>query len=211
MGTFESTSLRQPLLRRRWVWCFALLFAVLSPLGGLVWSNAAGDAHTSTPVHASIALTAQAHNSGSTVATGRVRWCTSRRLKLTRGFSEGAAGTIYQNLVITNKGAKCRLGGFPAIFLYDSRGNPIGSGAAPGPRPAPAIITLAHNRSTYTVLSYHNPGAFNPGVCSSARSASLRVYVPGIGAPLKMRFTGLHWCPGLGSRSLQPGTGAPRR
>jgi hypothetical protein len=176
----------------------------------MAWLNAAGDAHAPTPVHAPIAFTTQARTAVSTAAA-RVPWCTLGHLKLTRGFSEGAAGTIYQNLVITNKGTRCRLGGFPAIFLYDSRGNPIGSGAAPGPRPAPVIITLARNRSAYTTLSYHNPGAFDPGTCSSARSATVRVYVPGIAAPLTMRLAGIHWCPGLGSRSLQAGTGAPRQ
>jgi Protein of unknown function (DUF4232) len=211
MGTSESVSLRQPLLRRRRAWCFALLMAVLLPIGGIAWLNFAGDAHASTPAPASITLIPQAHTSVATAAAARVPWCTSTQLTLTRGFSEGAAGTQYQNLVITNKGARCRLGGFPAIFLYDSRRNPIGSGAAPHPLPAPVIITLAHNRSAHTVLSYHLPGSFDPGVCSSARSATLRAHMPGIAAPLAMRLTGLHSCPGLRSRSLQPGTGTPRQ
>lgn len=130
--------------------------------------------------------------------------CTTNNLKLTAGQQEGAAGTIYQHMILTNTGTQsCSISGYPTAFLYGSNGYALGNGAAARPNPAPQDITLAPNGSANTILGYPQAGNFNPGVCT-AQSTTLKLYPPSATTPLETPLQ-VAWCPGFSESSMQPG------
>lgn len=131
--------------------------------------------------------------------------CKTQNLQLTAGQSQGAAGTIYQHMVLTNTGRRtCRISGYPTAFLYGSNGFALGNSAAAAAQPAPVNITLDPHASTNTVLGYPQAGNFNPGVCS-ANSVSLRLYPPSSTTYLEVPVS-VAWCPGFSETALQPGS-----
>jgi hypothetical protein len=130
--------------------------------------------------------------------------CSASNLSLSAGQQSGAAGTIYQNIVVTNKGKKtCTIAGYPTAFLYGSDGYVLGSAAAARPQPIPSTITLGFNESAHTVLGYPQAGNFDPGICSET-STKLVVYVPGSVASLEVPLA-VNWCPGFSSTAMQAG------
>ncbi len=130
--------------------------------------------------------------------------CTTSNLKLTAGQQQGAAGTIYQHMVLTNSSSQsCSISGFPTAFLYGSNGYALGNGAAARPNPAPLSITLAPNDSANTVLGYPQAGNFDPGVCT-ATSTTLKLYPPSATTPLEIPLQ-VPWCPGFSESSMQSG------
>ncbi|HSX02492.1 MAG TPA: DUF4232 domain-containing protein [Candidatus Saccharimonadia bacterium] len=130
--------------------------------------------------------------------------CGPASLKLTPGQQQGAAGTIYQHMILTNVSQQtCTMAGFPTAFLYSGDGYALGGGAAARPQPAPVAITLAPGQTANTVLGYPQAGNFNPGVCTAA-SVSLKLYPPASTTPLETPLT-VPWCPGFSESALQPG------
>jgi len=141
------------------------------------------------------------HRNTATVAT-----CGVENLRLSAGQQSGAAGTIYQHIIVTNTGTStCMMSGYPTVFLYGSNGYALGGGAAAQPQPALTTISLAPGGSAYTVVGYPQAGNFNPGVCSSTKSTSLKLYVPAAITPLEVPLE-VAWCPGFSSTAMQAGS-----
>jgi hypothetical protein len=130
--------------------------------------------------------------------------CATSDLRLTAGQQSGAAGTIYQNMDLTNTGTKnCSMNGFPTAFLTGSDGYALGNSAAARPNPAPTTITLAPNETAHTVLGYPQAGNFDPGVCT-AKSTNLNLYPPSATTPLQVPLQ-VAWCPGFSESAMQSG------
>lgn len=130
--------------------------------------------------------------------------CETKNLQLTAGQQSGAAGTIYQHMVLTNTGSRsCKISGFPTAYLYGSDGYALGNSAAARVQPAPVNIELAPNESANTVLGYPQAGNFDPGICS-AKSVSLKLYPPSSVTALDVPLE-VAWCPGFSESSMQPG------
>ncbi|MDT7579277.1 MAG: hypothetical protein QOK35_541 [Pseudonocardiales bacterium] len=76
--------------------------------------------------------------------------CTSGRLKASLGPSEGAAGSVFAPLVLTNDGTgTCELRGYPGVsYVAGDDGHQVGPAAAfDGPRGA-AIVLAAGRAAT---------------------------------------------------------------
>lgn len=90
--------------------------------------------------------------------------------------SNGAAGTVYYYLEISNIGHQaCTLFGYPGVSAVNQRGNEVGFPAAHfGARSA---VTLASGATAHAILGVVDAGAQcgNHGV----RAAALKVYPPG--------------------------------
>lgn len=139
------------------------------------------------------------------VKASALQICKTTNLSLTAGQQSGAAGTVYQHMILTNTGhRKCRISGFPTAFLYGSNGYAIGNSAAARVQPAPVDITLAPNESANTVLGYPQAGNFDPGVCSADKSVSVKIYPPSSTTALETPVA-VAWCPGFSESSMQPG------
>jgi len=131
--------------------------------------------------------------------------CTTENLKLTAGQQNGAAGTIYQHVALTNTGKKsCTMAGYPTAFLYGSDGHALGNSAAAQPQPAPSVITLASGETAHTVLGYPQAGNFPPGICTTAKSTTLNLYPPSNTAALTTPLE-IAWCPGFSETAMQAG------
>jgi hypothetical protein len=131
--------------------------------------------------------------------------CTTENLKLTAGQQNGAAGTIYQHMALTNTGKKsCTMAGYPTAFLFGNDGYALGNSAAAQAQPAPAVITLAPGETAHTVLGYPQAGNFPPGQCTAAKSTSLKLYPPSSITPLTTSLE-VAWCPGFSETAMQAG------
>lgn len=133
-----------------------------------------------------------------------VATCAPETIKLSAGQQSGAAGTIYQHMMLTNTGKKaCTISGYPTAFLYGSDGYALGSAAAARPQPAPLKVTLDPGETANTVLGYPQAGNFDPGICS-AKSTALKLFIPGAVSPLELPLE-VAWCPGFSSTAVAAG------
>jgi hypothetical protein len=105
--------------------------------------------------------------------------CRSRHLSLSLGGSQGAAGTTYQSVVLTNTGSRsCTLFGYPGVSFVDSGGALLGKPSSQDPG-TKKKVTLAPGGQANTLLRQPNPGNFDPTTCSPTTADRLRVYPPG--------------------------------
>lgn len=104
--------------------------------------------------------------------------CSTRQLNLALGDQQGAAGTDYQTLVLTNTSTtSCRLGGFPGVSLRDASGQLGASAQHTGPAGAPVL--LAPGAQAHAVLSITRAGTYSASDCKPKTSTQVRLYPPG--------------------------------
>ena len=127
-------------------------------------------------------------------------------LALSKGSSEGTAGTTYWHAVITNNGAHaCTLSGYPAAYMTDNTGTSVG--AQGNALYTPVMVTLAaHGGKAHVVLGLPDPGNFDPSTttCTAGASSVLKLYLPGLTSVLQASF-GESACQGFSVTALQPG------
>lgn len=101
---------------------------------------------------------------------------------LPNGIGNGAAGSVFYKLRITNGGtAACTLSGFPKVSAINLKGQPIGKPAAKEAGQKAGTVKLAKGGSASFQLRIVNPGNFSPADCHPTRAAGLRVSPPGGG------------------------------
>jgi hypothetical protein len=96
------------------------------------------------------------------------------------GQGNGAAGTIYYPLELTNlSGHACSLFGYPGVSVTGSDGDQLGSPAAWGSRAAARTVNLAPGATAHTILAYHDAAVGTQPGCDPVNTAMLlRVYPP---------------------------------
>jgi len=93
--------------------------------------------------------------------------------------SDGAAGSIFYNLELTNlSGHSCSLTGFPGVSAIDLNGNQLGSAASRDTTHPSKTITLAAGATATAVLRIVEAGNFPSSNCGEVTAAGLRVYPP---------------------------------
>lgn len=103
--------------------------------------------------------------------------CTS--LAVTKGRTEGAAGSQYLRLSFTNRGTTaCQAHGYPTLTLRDGSGRPVGQSAELVTSGAAKYLLLEPGDSAYADVRFPNPDNFEPGRCTSG-TAKLEVIGPG--------------------------------
>lgn len=105
--------------------------------------------------------------------------CATSQLSARLGGSDGAAGSLFRYLVLTNhSGTTCHVTGFPGLSLLDANGKQIG---APATREhngyAPVVLRPGASASD-TIHTINHMGTCLP------TSTSLRIYPPGNRASL---------------------------
>ncbi|MFI2564384.1 DUF4232 domain-containing protein [Paenarthrobacter sp. NPDC018779] len=90
----------------------------------------------------------------------------------------GAAGSIYEKLILTNSGsATCTLEGFAGVSLTaDANGAPIGEPATRETTTPVTKIELAPGKAAWAELRYTQAG--NYGDCTKVAAAGYRIYPP---------------------------------
>jgi hypothetical protein len=110
--------------------------------------------------------------------------CLSSHLALSLGSSQGAAGSTYTPIVLTNTGSStCELHGFPGVSFVDASGHLIGKPARETAG-AEKTITLKSGSAANSTLHQPQPGNFDPSACQATTADRLRVYPPGETNPL---------------------------
>jgi hypothetical protein len=131
-----------------------------------------------------ICTAAYAATSSSTASTtpAAVSKCTASDLGVwvAIGQGNGAAGTIYYPLELTNlSGRTCSLSGYPGVSVIDRNGHQLGSPAGWGSRAGARTVYLAPGATAHTIMAYHDVlVSTEPGCDPVSTAALLRVYPP---------------------------------
>jgi hypothetical protein len=104
--------------------------------------------------------------------------CQSAGLTASTADSEGAAGSIYMQLILTNSGTEpCLLKGFAGVSLTSGAdGEPIGAAATRDDSTPTTDVVLAPGKAGTATLRYTQ--AANFGNCTRTPAAGFRVYPP---------------------------------
>ena len=154
--------------------------AVIAGCGGSPSNTSAG---TTSPRASTHSPTAKKHTASSSSATptpsGPAR-CTTKGLRVALTGGEGAAGSTYYELTLTNtSGHLCHTGGFGGVSLVgDGNGTQIG---APADRTEPGkvrAITLQPEGRAAATLRVTNAENYSPSKCDPAPAEGFRVYPP---------------------------------
>jgi Protein of unknown function (DUF4232) len=118
--------------------------------------------------------------------------CATSELKGSLGPEEGAAGSTYAPLVLTNAGTRtCEVRGFPGVsYVAGADGHQVGPAAAMnGPRGGEVV--LKPGAAAAAQVQMVNVGNFDPAVCKPTPVRGLRVYPPGDTASLYVEHAGI--------------------
>ena len=99
---------------------------------------------------------------------------------LPNGQGNGAAGSIFYKLRITNLGsAACTISGFPKVSAVDLKGKAVGKPASKEAGQKAGAVKLAPGGSASFQLRMVEAGNFSPADCHPTMAAGLRVSPPG--------------------------------
>jgi hypothetical protein len=131
--------------------------------------------------------------------------CKSANLKLEVIAQGAAAGTHFENLILTNTGtSNCTISGYPGLSLLDANGQQIGE-PADRQGDAGAPVVLAPGDAAHAMAGFPNWQNFNPDVCP-VESVSLKLFPPEETVEMTVPFKD-HACPGWGVRVFEAGRG----
>jgi hypothetical protein len=105
--------------------------------------------------------------------------CATSSLVLWAGDGEGAAGSVYRTLELTNQsGHTCVLLGYPGVSAVDLHGHALGSPASRAPGTS-ARVTLRNGDTARATLRIAQAANFPAATCKRTAAAGVRVYPPG--------------------------------
>jgi Domain of unknown function (DUF4232) len=151
---------------RPWFGLLAALGLALS--GTLTGTTVAGQALATTAA----ATHAEARAAG-------VPSCTAFALNVRKGRLEGAAGSRFQTVRVTNESARpCATPGWTR-YRFARHGHAIGwrSPANPGERPGRPPVVIGAGRTVRSVLSWVDPGPVPPGQCHARTATAFRMRI----------------------------------
>jgi Protein of unknown function (DUF4232) len=107
--------------------------------------------------------------------------CVSSDLQASLGPSQGAAGTFYHLLILTNtSSADCTLYGYPGVsFVTGQGGSVIGAPAGRNSVVPDTLVTLPPGGTASALLGVEDTGALPPSSCVPGTSDWLQIYPPG--------------------------------
>jgi hypothetical protein len=141
-------------------------------------SKAAASPASSTPPTATSPSSTSATTSPSSPSAPAE--CRTADLKVSLGSPQGAAGSTYSPLRLTNtSGRPCRTGGFGGVSLVKQpQGNPIGSPAQRTSRAQARQIVLHPGDRAHATLRVVHAENYPPAKCRPVPAAGFRVYPP---------------------------------
>lgn len=141
-----------------------------APAANTAPSSASGAAEPA-PASPSEASTGTAAQSGPAL-------CKAAGLTPSIEVTGAAAGSVYQEVILTNSGAgPCLLTGFPGVSLTtDANGEPIGAAAVRDPSSPVTEVVLAPGQAGTATLRYTQAGNYLD--CMRTEAAGFRIYPP---------------------------------
>jgi hypothetical protein len=152
-------------------------------------STLAGPAAPSTP-GATATATASSSPTAAAAPSGP-QPCPTTGLKAAIGSGQGAAGSSYYPIDLTNvSGVTCTLYGYPGVsFVTGAGGSQIGAAATRNGTTTPALVTLAAGQTAHAPLQVVNASNYPAARCKIVQAYWLRVYPPGQFTPVYVSFS----------------------
>jgi hypothetical protein len=102
--------------------------------------------------------------------------CAASSLSLTSGQTDGAMGSVYTPLVLSNTGAvACTVSTHVVLSFLDGDGQSIGASVSTPEGPGPGIITLNPTESRFSYIRYGQAGAMDCQPIDTETTAQLVV------------------------------------
>ncbi|GHH85242.1 hypothetical protein GCM10018793_52480 [Streptomyces sulfonofaciens] len=121
--------------------------------------------------------------------------CRTADLSITLGAGEGAAGSQYRPLRVTNDAdTPCSLFGFPGVSMVDAQGHQLGKPADRDGAQARGRVVMKPGQREQVTLRVIDAGVYSGGTCHVAGAAGIRVYPPGQKASVVVPVKGLRGC-----------------
>lgn len=118
--------------------------------------------------------------------------CATRALSAKVGQSQGAAGSIYLDLVFTNiSNVTCTLYGYPGVSL--AGGSPVaqlGRSATENPATPREVVTLAPGAVSSALLRIVQAADYPASRCDPVTATYLQVYPPNQTTPIYVGYSG---------------------
>lgn len=112
---------------------------------------------------------------------------------MSKGATNGAAGTIYTNIDFTNtSGTVCVLEGYPGVSLVsagNNGGKQVGDDAKRTTTAPVRAVTLGAGQTAHTVLGVAEAGNFPAARCNPVTAHWLKVFPPNQRAAAYVSFT----------------------
>jgi hypothetical protein len=117
--------------------------------------------------------------------------CPASALQPSLSTSNGAAGTIYQAVLLTNTSSQtCALDGFPGVsFVTRPHGRQLGAPATRSDVLAPVSVVLQPGKAAQMVVGVAQAGNFPPAKCHPTEANWLRIFAPGDFGALYLRYS----------------------
>jgi uncharacterized protein DUF4232 len=154
--------------------------AVIAGCGGSPSNTSAGATSPPASAHSHAAQQHTASSSSATPSPSGPARCTTKDLRVALMGGEGAAGSTYYELTLTNtSGQACRTGGFGGVSLVgDGSGTQIGAPADRTESGKVRAITLQPDGQATATLRVTNAENYSPSKCDPAPAEGFRVYPP---------------------------------
>ena len=106
--------------------------------------------------------------------------CATRDLKVKVANTEGAAGSVYQNIEFTNVGSTtCSLYGYPGVSLGTGMPfNQIGAAATRSTTASPTVITLSPGQTANALLRVTQAMNYPQAKCAPTKTTYLQIFPP---------------------------------
>ena len=156
----------------------------LSGCGGSTPSDSSGAGSTATVTEspsgdATTEPTAGQSDSSAPASPRRPAGCTTADLKVSLSDGEGAAGSTFYAVRLTNTSASpCRTGGFGGVSLVGAGGRQIGAAADRTAKDTATRFTLRPDGAAEATLQVVTAGNFPQARCRPAQAKGFRVYPP---------------------------------
>lgn len=117
--------------------------------------------------------------------------CLASDLKGSVGSTEGAAGTFYTDVVLTNiSSSACSLYGYPGVsFVTAPGGSEVGAAADRNPISPAQVIKVAPGSQVNFLMGLTDVGVYPASECQPTSVSWLRVYPPGDYGSLYVQYS----------------------
>jgi hypothetical protein len=143
---------------------------------------------TAEPTASPTAPPSDGSSSGAEETPGTAASCSTNDLRIAVDTEEGAAGSTYYSITMTNGGdSACAISGYPGVSFVGPDGSTVGASAAPASDLTGAGQTLEPGDATEAVLRSTQADLYGD-TCQKENASGLQVTAPGDDSALTVNF-----------------------